>query len=106
MSRYYRAPELIFASNYYNEKIDIWGKSTQHSTNIFSQFKFVLDFNLCLIIAVGCILFELITKTPLFPGDSEGLQILEQTCIIGSPTEEDFKKLSKIVEDKVLKIVR
>jgi glycogen synthase kinase 3 beta len=51
VSRYYRAPELIFASNKYNEAIDIW--------------------------AVGCILFELITKTPLFPGDTEGLQILE-----------------------------
>lgn len=25
VSRYYRAPELIFASNRYNEKIDIWG---------------------------------------------------------------------------------
>ena len=59
-----------------------------------------------MIIAVGCILFELITKTPLFPGDTEGLQILEQTCIIGSPTEEDFKKLSQIVDEKVIKIVR
>ena len=29
VSRYYRAPELIFASNFYNEMIDIWGKSTQ-----------------------------------------------------------------------------
>jgi glycogen synthase kinase 3 beta len=47
VSRYYRAPELIFASNKYNEAIDIW--------------------------AVGCILFELITRTPLFPGDTEGL---------------------------------
>lgn len=47
VSRYYRAPELIFATNIYNEAIDIW--------------------------AVGCILFELITKTPLFPGDTEGL---------------------------------
>ena len=25
VSRYYRAPELIFASNKYNEKIDLWG---------------------------------------------------------------------------------
>jgi serine/threonine protein kinase len=60
VSRYYRAPELIFACNKYNEAIDIW--------------------------AVGCILFELLTRTPLFPGDTEGLQILEQTCILGSPS--------------------
>lgn len=47
VSRYYRAPELILGSHHYDVSIDVW--------------------------AVGCILFELITKTPLFPGDSEGL---------------------------------
>jgi len=80
VSRYYRAPELIFACNTYNESIDIW--------------------------AVGCILFEVLTKTPLFPGDTEGLQILEQACVIGSPTERDLNILSSMVEDRVLKIVR
>ena len=80
MSRYYRAPELIFASNKYNEAIDIW--------------------------AVGCILFELLTRTPLFPGDTEGLQILEQACIIGTPTDEELRKLSEIVEERVLSIVK
>ena len=47
VSRYYRAPELILASNDYNTSIDIW--------------------------SIGCIIFELMTKTPLFPGDAEGL---------------------------------
>lgn len=28
VSRYYRAPELIFACTRYNESIDIWGKSS------------------------------------------------------------------------------
>ena len=51
VSRYYRAPELILGSNQYDCSIDIW--------------------------SVGCILFELITRTPLFPGEAEGLQILE-----------------------------
>lgn len=80
VSRYYRAPELIFASNRYNESIDIW--------------------------AVGCILFELMTRTPLFPGDSEGLQILEQSCILGTPTEEELGRLKELVQDRVLSIVR
>lgn len=80
VSRYYRAPELILATSKYNEAIDIW--------------------------AVGCILFELITRTPLFPGDTEGLQILEQCCVIGSPTEDDMMKLEEIVESKVLTILR
>lgn len=52
VSRYYRAPELIMGSNKYDCSIDVW--------------------------STGCILFELITRTPLFPGDAEGLQILEQ----------------------------
>jgi len=47
VSRYYRAPELILACNKYDFSIDVW--------------------------AVGCILFELITKTPMFPGDAEGI---------------------------------
>ena len=47
VSRYYRAPELILACNKYTTSIDIW--------------------------AVGCILFELIMRTPMFPGDSEGV---------------------------------
>ena len=51
VSRYYRAPELILGSHLYDLSIDVW--------------------------AGGSIVFELISKTPLFPGDSEGLQILE-----------------------------
>lgn len=47
VSRYYRAPELILAINKYDTSIDIW--------------------------AAGCIIFELLTRTPLFPGDAEGL---------------------------------
>lgn len=49
-------------------------------------------------IAVGCILFELITRTPMFPGDSEGLQVLEHTCIIGSPSDAEMGELAKIIE--------
>ena len=51
VTRYYRAPELLLASRYYDHSIDVW--------------------------SVGCILFELLTKTPLFPGDQEGFQLLE-----------------------------
>ena len=46
VSRYYRAPELVLGSHLYDFSIDIW--------------------------SVGCIIFELVTKTPLFPGESEG----------------------------------
>ena len=41
-TRWYRAPECLMTDGYYNEKMDVWG--------------------------FGCVLFELITKKPLFPG--------------------------------------
>lgn len=43
VSRYYRAPELLLACNKYDFTIDVW--------------------------ATGCIIFELLLKTPMFPGD-------------------------------------
>lgn len=63
VSRYYRAPELILGSNLYDCSIDIW--------------------------AAGCILFELVCRTPLFPGDTEGMQVLEHAQILGMPTEKE-----------------
>lgn len=68
VSRYYRAPELILGSNTYNYKIDIF--------------------------ATGCILAELFTQTPLFPGKSEGLQIFEHMCVLGTPAMTYFSKFN------------
>lgn len=65
VSRYYRAPELILACNKYDFSIDIW--------------------------ATGCILFELLTKTPMFPGEAEGIQIVEMQQILGPPTDEELE---------------
>ena len=67
VSRYYRAPELILGSNHYDCSIDIW--------------------------STGCILFELITRTPMFPGYAEGLQILEQAQIKGMPDQYEMNEL-------------
>lgn len=72
VSRYYRAPELILGSHYYDLSIDIW--------------------------SAGCILFELISKTPLFPGDSEGLQLLEQAQVLGMPSERELQQLQQMCE--------
>ena len=60
VSRYYRAPELILACHKYDFSIDIW--------------------------SVGCILFELLLRTPMFPGDTEGIQIVEMQQILGPPS--------------------
>ena len=44
------------------------------------------------IFAAGCIIAELFTLTPLFPGKTEGLQIFEHMCILGNPGKEYFSK--------------
>ena len=66
VSRYYRAPELILGKNDYSSKIDIF--------------------------AAGCIISELFTLTPLFPGKIEGLQIFEHMSILGNPGKNYFSK--------------
>lgn len=60
VSRYYRAPELILGSHYYDCSIDVW--------------------------SAACILFELVARTPIFPGDAEGLQVLEMAQLKGMPS--------------------
>ena len=60
ISRYYRPPEVILGASIYTQSIDIW--------------------------SAGCILFELLTCTPLFNADDEGLQILEFAEVLGKPT--------------------
>ena len=62
VTRYYRAPELFFGKNDYTTKIDIF--------------------------SAGCIIAELFTLSPLFPGINEGLQIFEYMNILGLPNKE------------------
>ena len=78
VSRYYRAPELILGSYFYDNSIDVW--------------------------AVGCILFELMTRTPLFPGDTEGLQLLEQAMILGMPTSHEMAQIGASCEEAAINL--
>jgi serine/threonine protein kinase len=68
VSRYYRAPELLLGINSYDEKIDVF--------------------------AAGCIMAELFTLNPIFPGKTEGLQLFEQMCIMGKPLHQYFNKFN------------
>ncbi len=60
-SRFYRAPEIILGLNY-NTQIDMW--------------------------SFGCLLFELYTGQPIFPGESEHDQLLCMMEILGAPEED------------------
>ena len=77
VSRYYRAPELSLCHTDYNTNIDIW--------------------------AAGCILVELITLEPLFPGKTQGLQVLEIMAILGPPKKEDQEYLYGALKEETRK---
>lgn len=64
VTRWYRAPELLFGAKLYGEGVDIW--------------------------AVGCILGELLLRAPLFPSDSDLGQLSKIFEIIGTPNESDW----------------
>lgn len=61
-TRWYRAPELLLQDRAYSTPVDIW--------------------------AAGCIMCELITTKPLFPGTNEVDQLFKIMSVLGSPTEK------------------
>ncbi|KAM4727717.1 serine/threonine-protein kinase MAK-like isoform 2-T2 [Anableps anableps] len=63
-TRWYRAPEVLLKSSSYSSPIDIW--------------------------AVGCIMFELYTLTPLFPGNSEVDEIFKICQVLGTLERSDW----------------
>ncbi|CAG0889880.1 unnamed protein product [Darwinula stevensoni] len=63
-TRWYRAPEVLLRSTSYSSPIDIW--------------------------AVGCIMAELYTFRPLFPGSSEIDQIFKICSVLGTPDEREW----------------
>ena len=59
-TRWYRAPELLFGARKYQQSVDTW--------------------------ACGCVIAELLTLSPLLPGDTDIDQLLKVTQLMGSPT--------------------
>lgn len=70
VTRWYRAPELLYGSRMYGTGIDIW--------------------------AVGCILAELFKREPLFPGDSDLDTLDKITTVLGTPTEENWPGVTEL----------
>ncbi|XP_005811953.1 serine/threonine-protein kinase ICK [Xiphophorus maculatus] len=63
-TRWYRAPEVLLRSTSYNSPIDQW--------------------------AIGCIMAELYTLRPLFPGSSEVDTIFKICQVLGTPKKTDW----------------
>ena len=64
MTRWYRAPELLYGATTYEISIDLW--------------------------AAGCILGELLLNTPLFRGESDVDQLSKIFQVLGRPTKETW----------------
>ena len=60
-TRWYRAPEVLVGWSHYSSSVDIW--------------------------AVGCILAELIGRSPLFPGNDSMRQVHLISQFLGKPDE-------------------
>ncbi|KAG0280981.1 Cyclin-dependent kinase catalytic subunit [Linnemannia exigua] len=67
---WYRAPEILMGSRHYSTAVDMW--------------------------SVGCIFAEMITKRPLFPGDSEIDEMFKIFKILGTPNENVWPGVSSL----------
>eukprot|EP00743_Colponemidia_sp_Colp-15_P006981 GILK01007533.1.p1 GENE.GILK01007533.1~~GILK01007533.1.p1 ORF type:complete len:326 (-),score=37.14 GILK01007533.1:270-1247(-) len=70
VTRWYRAPELLFGAKYYGVGVDMW--------------------------AVGCIFAELMLRTPYLPGDSDIDQLAKIFAALGTPNEDIWPGLTSL----------
>jgi negative regulator of PHO system len=71
---WYRAPDVLLGSRTYNTSIDIW--------------------------AAGCIMAEMYTGRPLFPGTTNEDQLVRIFRIMGTPSERTWPGISQYTEYK------
>lgn len=67
---WYRAPEILLGSSFYGPAVDVW--------------------------SLGCIFFEMLTKRPLFPGNSEIDQLFKIFRVIGTPNEATWPQCTQL----------
>lgn len=77
VTRFYRAPELLFGARAYGPAVDIW--------------------------AVGCIVAELLLRVPFLPGESDLDQLTKIFTTLGSPNEETWPGVAKLSDYVVFK---
>lgn len=65
-TRWYRAPECLLTDGYYGPEMDLWG--------------------------AGCVMFEITSLYPLFPGSNELDQVNRIHKVLGTPSQEVLGK--------------
>lgn len=71
---WYRAPEILLGSKHYVPAVDIW--------------------------SIGCIMAELASLSPLFPGDSEIDELFRIFRVLGTPTEQLWSGVGQLPDYK------
>ena len=77
-TRWYRSPECVLRSHTYNTTADIF--------------------------AVGCVMVELFTQNPIFPGATELDQLDTIFKVLGTPRIEQWREGYKLAEKRKLRI--
>lgn len=65
VTRWYRAPEVILNAKHYTDQLDVW--------------------------SIGCIIAEMIGRSPLLPGNDYLEQIHRIVQLVGTPTTQDLE---------------
>ena len=82
VTRWYRAPELLFGARHY---------ATVNLLKLYSIYKLKFIFQQAVDMwAVGCILAELLLRIPFLPGDTDLNQLDKIFSVFGIPTEENW----------------
>ncbi|KAJ3376852.1 hypothetical protein HDU92_008933 [Lobulomyces angularis] len=66
-TRWYRSPECLLCDGMYNYKMDMWG--------------------------AGCVLFEIVSRSPLFPGADELDQLHRIHSVLGTPSQKVLRHM-------------
>ncbi|XP_072434979.1 cyclin-dependent kinase 2-like isoform X6 [Chiloscyllium punctatum] len=71
---WYRAPEILMGCKFYSTAVDVW--------------------------SIGCIFAEMVTRKPLFPGDSEIDQLFRIFRTLGTPNEAVWLGVTQLPDYK------
>ncbi|XP_062511406.1 cyclin-dependent kinase 1-like [Corticium candelabrum] len=71
---WYRAPEILLGAQRYSTPMDVW--------------------------SIGCIMAEMVTKRPIFHGDSEIDQLFRIFRTLGTPTEAEWPEVKSLPDYK------
>lgn len=70
VTRWYRAPELLFGARHYTAAVDVW--------------------------AIGAIFAEMMLRTPYLPGSDDANQLVITIQALGTPTEDTWPGVSNL----------